>query len=56
MSKGFAMDFKIGNKTKSIVQKGKLEPIEMTLGTRSGNQKTAAANAAPSTSMYQENM
>ena len=39
MSKGFAMDFKIGNKTKSIVQKGKLEPIEMTLGTRSGNKK-----------------
>ena len=39
MRKGYSMELKLGNKTKSIVQKGKLEPIEMMLGTRSGNKK-----------------
>ena len=33
------MEFKSGNKTRSVVQKGKLEPVEMMLGTRSGNKK-----------------
>ena len=36
MSKGYCMDFKSG---KQVVQKGKLEPIDMMLGTRSGNKK-----------------
>ena len=39
MSKGYSMELKTGNKTRVIVQKGKLEPIEMMLGTRSGNKK-----------------
>ena len=39
MSKGYSMEFKSGNKTRSVVQKGKLEPVEMLLGTRSGNKK-----------------
>ena len=39
MTKGYSMDVKIGNTTKTVVQKGKLEPIEMMLGTRSGNKK-----------------
>ena len=39
MTKGYSMDVKIGSTTKTVVQKGKLEPIEMMLGTRSGNKK-----------------
>jgi len=39
MTKGYSMEVKIGNTTKTVVQKGKLEPIEMMLGTRSGNKK-----------------
>ena len=39
MSKGYSMEFKCGNKSRMIVQKGKLETIEMMLGTRSGNKK-----------------
>jgi len=39
MSQGYKMEVKSGNTTKTVVQKGKLEPVEMILGTRSGNKK-----------------
>ena len=33
------MELRSENTTKTVVQKGKLEPVEMILGTRSGNKK-----------------